>query len=541
MDAGVLQETYDVIVVGSGAAGLSAALAAAAGGASVVVVEASDRFGGATAVSGGQAWLPSNHVTTEPDDYAAARTYCIDHSPGRDPEMIDAFLDAAPGVARFIEDHTPLQWRAMSLPDSFAEAPGGRLRGRNLEVAPIGSGLFSPWYQWVWSPPYPAVLTNEEVSASDMIFGGAPPMDRIRERMSSSQVCLGVGLVVGLLRGAHDVGVHLARSTRTVELTARGSGASEITGVVVEQSQGARRTIEAGLAVVLATGGFEHDPEMARRFLRPSCPSPASPPTARGDGLRLAALAGAMLANLSESWCWPVRLGGRTWDDQDGTAAAELMMAERALPHTVWVNRAGRRFVNEASHNCALSFAEIDPSTNVSRNLPAFVIGDAQYRARYTLAGTSPGHPAPGSVVEADTVSALAVGIGVDPEGLVETIGKFNAAARHGEDPAFGRGQTAYDQTLGDSSAPHPNLGTVERPPFFALEVHPGTVGTQGGPVTDAQQRVLHWEGDPIAGLFAAGNTAASIIGPGTVSSGLTIGLALTTGHTAGVAAAARD
>jgi len=289
---------------------------------------------------------------------------------------------------------------------------------------------------------------------------------------------------------------------------------------------------------VLATGGFEHDPAVASGLLDLPDPTPCSPPTARGDGLRLAARAGAMLGHLSESWCWPVLVSGRTWEDQDATPAADIMVAERTLPHVVWVNTAGHRFVNEASHNCALSFTETDPATNRPRNLPAFAVGDAQYRRRYPLAGAAPGAPTPDGVYEADTLAELAHTVGVDPHGLQDSIATFNQAAKQGHDPEFGRGVAAYDRALGDPNAPHPNLGTIKEPPFFALPVRTGMVGTKGGPCTDTEGRVVDWENRPINGLFAAGNAADSVIGPGILSSGMTIGLALTWGRLAGSTAA---
>lgn len=527
---------YDVLVVGSGAAGLSAALAAATAGATVAVLEASDRFGGTTSVSGGQVWIPGNHHMSEPDDLADARAYCVDHSPGRDPGLIDAFLDTAPKAALGIEQHSPIRFTPMDSPDSFAEHPGGRPRWRVLEVAPLSTGSFTPWQEWTWSPPYPAVLTNAEIVELKMISGGAPPMDLIGQRMRDSQVTLGVGLVVGLLQGCADAGVRLERGCRVRDLTRSGD---TITGVVVEQD-GAVRTLSARRGVVLATGGFEHDETMSLRLLDLPDPVPASPPVGKGDGLRLAARAGAMLGHLSESWCWPVIVGGATWDDDAKTPRADLMIAERALPHTIWVNAAGRRFVNEASHNCALALTETDPATGRPRHLPAYVIGDARYRERYALAGSPPGGPLPAGAVAADSLDALAKLVGIDAAALTDTVRTFNADVESGVDAAFGRGAHAYDRALGDADAVHPNLGAIERAPFFALPVRAGLVGTKGGPCTDGHGRVLDWAGRPIAGLLAAGNAADSVIGPGILSSGMTLGLAVTFGWAAGITATGR-
>ena len=534
-----LLASYDVVVVGSGGAGLTAALAAAVGGAKVLVVEAEDRFGGTTSVSGGQVWVPGNHhalaLGGEPDTPQAARDYCRHHCPDRDQALIDAFLDAAPRMALAVEAHAPIRFAPMRSPDSFAEAPGGRLSGRNLEVSPVDSGPFAAWEEWVWSPPYPAVLTNDEVTQHRLILGGAPPMDLIAPRMQAGQVTLGVGLVIGLLRGCVSAGVDLRRGCRVVDLVRSGQ---RVAGVVV-QVDASTRHVAAARGVVLATGGFEHDQRLVSQLLDQPVLHPASPPVGNGDGLRLAALAGVALAHLSESWSWPVRPGNGTWNDPAATARAEIVIAERALPHVIWVNPAGRRFVNEASHNCAVSFSELDPSTHRARNLPAYAVGDAQYRRAYALAGPPTGDPAPESVLQADTLPGLASAMGVDPGRLIATISAFNTAARDGHDPEFGRGASAYDRYLGDPTAPHPNLGMIESPPYFAMPVLPGVVGTKGGPRTDTHARVLGWDDQPIPGLLAAGNAAASVLGPGILSSGMTLGLALTWGWVAGTTAAA--
>ena len=204
----------------------------------------------------------------------------------------------------------------------------------------------------------------------------------------------------------------------------------------------------------------------------------------------------------------------------------------------IWVNTAGRRFVNEASHNCALSFTETDPATNRPRSLPAHAVGDAQYRHHYPLAGAAPEDPVPDWVQQADTLAGLAAAVGVDVDGLVSTIATFNQAVDAGHGAEFDRGSSAYDRYLGDADTPHPGLGTIEEPPFFEMPVLPGLVGTRGGPCTDVNGQVLDWDGQPITGLFAAGSAADSVIGPGILSSQMTLGLALTWGWLAGTTAA---
>jgi 3-oxosteroid 1-dehydrogenase len=215
------------------------------------------------------------------------------------------------------------------------------------------------------------------------------------------------------------------------------------------------------------------------------------------------------------------------------------VIAERMLPHVIWVNRAGRRFVDESGHNCALALGEIDPATGSTRNQPAWAIADADYRERYPLAGAAPGEPLPHRVRTADTLAELAAGTGIDAAGLADTVAAFNAGAVEGRDPQFHRGETPYDRAGGDPTAAHPNLGPIERGPFHAVPIGAGLVGTKGGPGTDASARVLDWDGQPVPGLLAAGNAMAAVIGPGTVSPGATIGSALTWGWIAGCTAAA--
>lgn len=526
-------DEVDVVVIGSGAAGLAAALAAADGGATVAVLEASSRWGGSTAVSGGQVWAPGNHRMREvgqADSIEDALTYCRIAATDRDDRLVETFVRTAPEVVRFLEQHTPIEFAAVpAYPDTFAELPGGHT-ARHVEVRPVALGDLGEIDELVWpAPVFAPLLTNQEVLEHALFAGGQPPLELLARRGADRVVALGAGLVVGLLHGCRSAGIELVRNCRVAALL-RGAD-DRVTGVRTE----AGRTVRARRGVVLATGGFEHDPALRSRLLSGPLTHPVTPPVQHGDGLRLAAQAGAELAYTGEYWSWPAyQAPGRAWPDAAATPQPQIMVPERFLPHTLWVNAAGRRFVNESSHNCAAAFAEFDPNTHRLRNLPAWAIGDGRFRAGYPVAGIPPGAPAPDWVVQADSLRELAARLGIDANALADTVSRFNSMAAAGRDDDFGRGRTRYEHAFGDPAAPHPNLGPVSEPPFFALPVYPGAVGTKGGARTDRRARVLDWSGHPIPGLYAAGNAAAAVLGPGIIAGGLTIASALTWGWIAG-------
>jgi succinate dehydrogenase/fumarate reductase flavoprotein subunit len=285
--------------------------------------------------------------------------------------------------------------------------------------------------------------------------------------------------------------------------------------------------------VVLASGGFEWNEQLKRQFLPGPVTHPNSPPANEGDGLIMAAEAGAALGTMTEIWGSPA--AAIPGEEYDGRPLSRLVVPERMCPHTILVNRTGRRFVNEGApyNDLGKVFNEFDTGLYGYRNVPCWAIFDRQYRERYPVLTVLPGTPNPDWLPRAGTLEQLATSEGIDVDGLAATIERWNNAARLGRDDEFGRHGSPIDL-----EAPHPSMGTIEQPPFYALPVHPGTLGTKGGPVTNAEGRVVDVRGDVIPGLFAAGNVMAGISGPGYFGGGATIGLAMTWGYICGINAA---
>jgi succinate dehydrogenase/fumarate reductase flavoprotein subunit len=521
-----MAEQFDVIVIGSGGAGLIGALVAARAGKRVLVLERSELVGGSTAVSGGFVWTPNHHLLAEAgiaDSRADALAYCRATTAGG--PLVETFVDTVAEAARWIEAHSPIRWKAMDYPDSFAELPSGRMRGRHLEVRPLETAVLGDWKSRIRTGPFPPFFTADEVFAHRLPLTPAEiPLDILSARSAADQWCGGGGLVAGLLAGCLDAGVELRLGVRVRRLRI---GGARVSGVVLGGEE-----LEARDGVLLACGGFEWDEQLKADLLVSPLTHPASPPLHEGDGLRMAAAAGARLAHLAETWSWPTLPAA--FPSAETRAMSPLCVAERMAPHAIWVNRRGRRFTNESAHNCALAFAEIDPATGSWANVPAWVVVDAQYRQRYMFGGLPPGAGDPPAAVTVPTLAELARRCGIDAAGLAATVDRFNDSVASGVDREYGRGATAYEHYMGDSRVSSPNLGPLCEGPFSALPLQPGAVGTKGGPVTDGWGRVLGHDDQPIVGLYAAGNTAARILGPGINAGGATIASALVLGYRAG-------
>lgn len=530
---GPVRGPYDVIVAGSGAIGLVAALAAARSGARVLVLEKGPYLGGTSAVSGGMLWVPLNRYLRDidaVDDREQALHYLRAVTDARtDETVLAALVDHGDELLGFLADEAGLRFCAMAnFPDYRPEWPGAHAGGRSLDPLPFDITPLGPLQASLrpdHRPPFTMVEYEEW-----RIFTRFP-YEELARRAEQGMVARGRALVAPLVQACAAAGVGLVTGEGVDRLvTADG----RVTGV---RTTGGR-TVGASAGVVLACGGFEWSAEMATNFLPGPVQASCSPPHNTGDGIRMAAKAGVALGNMREAWWGPmVHVPG---DTTDGSPTGTLLRFERTGPGSVIVNRAGRRFVNEA-HNyndMTKAFHTFDPRANDLTNLPAHLIFDQGHLEAYGFLGHRADRPTPPWLTTAPTLDALARQVGIDAEGLCATVAEFNDGARRGEDPRFHRGESAYDRYWGDQHAPHPALGPLETAPFYAIEVRSGVIGTKGGVVTDADGRALDPFGEPVSGLYAAGNTTAHPMGPGYPGAGATLGPGATMGYLAGRAAA---
>lgn len=532
--SGELGDAFDVVVVGSGAAGLTAALSAAKSGASVAVLEKADYLGGTSAVSGGMIWIPRNRCMTElgiedsrDDAIAYLNAVCAHRTP---LPVLEALVDRGLEMQAFVESESDLRFETLeNFPDYHPEWPGSHAGGRSLEPVPYHAaerlGALFDSLRPDHRPPF-TMREYEEWRIFTRF-----PWEELFDRGDRGLVARGRALVAPLVKACADTGVTLVTGCGVRRLDGDGS---RVTGVVLDD-----RTIAAAGGVVLACGGFEWSAEMAQSYLPGPIQGSCSPPHNTGDGIRMAAKVGSKLGNLNEAWWGPmVVIPG---DETDGAPTSTLLRFERTGPGSIIVNRDGERFVNEA-HNyndMTKAFHAFDPEAYTYRNLPAWLVFDHGHLREYGFLAHRAGQPTPEWLTEASTLPELAESIGVDADGLVATVERFNVHASEGHDPDFNRGASAYDRYWGDDRADHPALGPLIEAPYYAIEVVSGVIGTKGGVVTDPDARALDAFDAPIPGLFAVGNTTAQPMGPGYAGAGSTLGPGMTMGYSAGRTAAA--
>lgn len=502
---------------------MAAALAAARAGARVTVLEAAETLGGTTAISGGGIWIPANRwaraagVADSPEDgLRYLRALGLGDT---DDVLARAYASNGMSAVAEIEGETPLRWQHLTgFPDYHAELDGGKALGRSLEIAPVQ--IDPDLVARVRPDPHrtPPITINEEAS------GDVPDAEELESRRRAGIVTRGRGLIAGLYASLLEHGVRVLIGARA-EALARSSEA-----VVGVEAGGERH---AG-TVVLASGGFERNPKLARTFLRGPLLAPAGPPSNRGDALVMGMAAGAALGNMSEAWWAPaMEVPG---ERIDGEPLFRMLFLDVAKPGALLVDAAGRRFADEAANYNDLGRAlhAFDAAGYAYPRVPSWLVFDATRRAG-DIGSVRGGEPDPHWLPTARTIEQLAELIDIPAPPLRATVERWNELAAGGTDEDFGRGSYVWDRF----SAGTPELRPVTDPPFSALRVLPGCLGTKGGPRTDEHGRVLRADGAGVVpGLYAAGNAAANPFGCAYPGPGATIGPALVFGWFAGTAAA---
>lgn len=559
-------ETCDILVVGSGASGLSAAITASKHGLDVILVEKEPLLGGTTAVSGGWIWIPGNPVAARAGatDSLEAATRYMEHEAGDhfDAKRVASYLENGPRMVEFFEHETVVRFMpSITFPDYHPEAPGGGL-GRSIVAEPYDARELGSNLAKLRRPLREVTLFGLNVGSGTelthffratrslesafyvarRIAGHALDVLRYGRGMRLTN---GNALAARLAKSAFDLGVRILLSAPVRSLTIE-HGA--VCGAVVSMGQG-NLAISARRGVVLACGGFSHD--IARRkMLYPHDSTGAehhSPvtPGDSGDGLRLGESAGGIVdTGLSDAAAWvPVSIVPHP----DGSKGVFPHVVDRAKPGVIAVTRRGIRFVNESEpyHDFVRAMFAANKEEN---EVCAFVICDHRAIRRYGLGYVKPfplslgPHLKSGYLLRGQSLAELAERAGIDPTALTKTVEEFNRDAGEGRDTRFGKGSTTYNRFQGDAShQPNPCVAPLEKPPFYAVKIWPGDLGTFAGLKTDQFGRVLDEEGHPISGLYAIGNDMASIFGGNYSGAGINLGPAMTFGyivgrHAAGVA-----
>jgi succinate dehydrogenase/fumarate reductase flavoprotein subunit len=550
----------DVLVIGSGASGMSAAVTAAAQGLKVIVAEKEPLFGGTTARSGGWLWIPGTKLATEQglrEPPGAARKY-LEHEATThfDGARVDAFLDNGPKAVDFFTSKTAVQFDMPPVfPDYHAEAPGGQPGGRSMVTRPFDGRELGPRIKQL-APPLPELTvfgmmlgSGKEIWHFMRAFKSLESFLYVAKRMSRHFLDVlryGRGMTLtngnalaGRLAKAgmdYDVSVWLRSPVR--KLVVEGDA---VVGAIVER-EGASTTVTVRRGVVLAAGGFPHDIER-RKQLFPHAPTgrehfTPSPEANTGDGLRLAeAVGGRVDGTIPHAAAWvPTSITTR----KDGSRGVMPHFIDRAKPGVIAVTCNGKRFTNEGSsyHDFV---QDMVIACKGEKQVFSWLLCDHRTLRNYGLGCVAPfplpigRHLRSGYLKRGRTIAELASAIGVDAGTLQATVEEFNRGARNGEDPAFGKGSKAYNRYQGDAlNTPNPCVAPLETGPFYAIKLVVGDIGTFAGLVTDERTRVLNASREPIKGLYAVGNDAASIMGGNYPGAGITLGPALTFGFIAG-------
>lgn len=529
----------DVVVLGSGGAAMTAAISAYDFGAKdVVILEKSGMVGGTTAMSGGMLWIPNNHHQHEEgleDSDEEVVTYLDSLAPGAlDPETLWAFMQNGPEMLRYLADKTPVRLRAFKdFPDYQPYSPGAKPDGgRSLDNEAFSFERLGKWAGRVNPSKMAYPLRGSLMEA----IQGTLDEETLAERERGDFRGLGQALAGALFKAVLDRNIPVEFEKRARKLVKDGD---RVIGVIAEDADGRDFRVRARRGVVIATGGFEWNEMLVKAFIRGPMTGPVSVPENEGDGLLMAIEAGAQLGNMQNAF-WQQSV--LEMKPQHRAAKPNYLLGsdERARPGAILVNSAGKRFVNEAANYNAMGKALVafDAGTHTYANLPYWLIIDQRYKDKYPTFTSPPGSPIPSYMMQAETLEELAAKAGIDADGLKATVERFNGMVRNGHDDDFNRGDNTYDNFYmwGDPAfeAPYRTLGVIDQGPYYAVKMESGALGTSGGPKTNDNAQVVDWDGNPIAGLYAAGNAMSAVLGEVYGGAGGTLGPGLTFGYIAG-------
>lgn len=549
---------YDVVVVGSGAGGMTAALCCQRLGLATIVVEKADVYGGTSAVSGGGIWVPCNDQITAvggDDSRAEALTYLKHLTRGEVPETkLETYVDTARLMVRDLAEQHAVHFKSVTkYPDYFPDQPGGKPGFRTMEPAVFDLSKLGKELNHQ-RPPYASTLllgriAMTQVDAHTLLSKGKGwlwltlkllgrylldlpwRLHTQRDRRGA----LGQAMVGQLRHALMQQNVPLWRNTALQSLT---ESDHRVTGVVVEQND-RRLRIGARRGVILATGGFEANQRMREQYLPPPTDASwsVSPGCNHGEGIEAGQAVGAATEFMHLTWGTPSVV-------TPGADNAAGLFMERQLPGCVAVNNRGERFVNEAIAYTEFVYAMLEQQEKHDAGVPCWIVFDATFRKNYPMAPMMPGMMQPDRKLpkdweesvywKADSLSVLANKICVNAAALAKSVDDINRFAETGVDEQFGKGNNAFDRYYGDPHVtPNPCLAPIVKAPFYAVRVTPGEIGSKGGLVVDTAARVLRKDGTVIDGLYATGNCSGSVMGRTYPGPGATLGPAMTFGYLA--------
>jgi succinate dehydrogenase/fumarate reductase flavoprotein subunit len=551
----------DVLVIGAGAAGMTAALVCTLEGLDVLLCEKSAQVGGTSATSAGTIWVPGTKQSREAghkDDIADARRYLEAVIGTASDDRREAYLATGPVVVDYLAQSSEVKFTPYARhPDYLSNRPGSTVAGRALAPVPFDGRLLGADFALL-RPPIGEFMAlggmmigRDDIAPLTQPFSSSKAfrhavsllwrhaMDRLHFRRGT-RLLMGNALAARLFYSlrANNVPVWLNAPLKELTMT---NGA--VTGALLSVD-GKPRRVRARRAVVLATGGFGGSVERMNDYVKPPLAHAVAFAGAQGDGMRIARAAGAAIEDDHAAPMFWSPVSNTAWF-AGGRGAYPHLALDRSKPGLIAVNAAGRRFVNEA-----LSYHEFVAGMYRSHetvpSIPAWLVCDRDFLHKYGIGRIPPGRRRwnwavrQGYLVEAPTLEALAEKIGVDAAGLRETVEQSNRYAGIGIDEAFGKGETEFDRNNGDPQhRPNPCLGVIASPPFYAMAVYPSALGSSVGLCADADGRVLSEQGAPIPGLFACGNDMASIMRGSYPGPGITLGPGMVFAYRAAKAIAA--